>query len=51
VEPVAARAPVASAPHAMPTASSSLSALMQTPPCSGKSAAKCSSSSVNGVIG
>ncbi len=35
----------------MPTASSSLSALMQTPPSSGRRLAKCSSSSVNGVIG
>ena len=51
VEPVAARAPVDSAPHAMPTASSSLSALMHTPPTSGSSCAKCSSTSVNGVIG
>jgi hypothetical protein len=51
VEPVAARAPVASAPHAMPTASSSLSALMHTPPASGSFLARCSSSSVNGVIG
>ncbi len=51
VEPVAARAPVASAPQAMPTASSSLSALMQVPPAPGSSRAKCSSSSVKGVIG
>ena len=51
VEPVAARAPVDSAPQAMPTASSSDSALMQTPPASGSSRAKCSSTSVNGVIG
>ena len=32
VDPVAARAPVAAAPQAIPTASSSLSALMQAPP-------------------
>jgi len=51
VDPVAARAPVASAPHAIPTASSSLSALMHTPPTSGSRLARCSSSSVNGVIG
>jgi hypothetical protein len=51
VEPVAARAPVASAPHAIPTASSSDSALMHTPPTGGSSSAKCSSTSVNGVIG
>ena len=35
VDPVAARAPVATAPHAMPTASSSDSALMHAPPASG----------------
>ena len=51
VEPVAARAPVESAPQAMPTASSSLSALMHVPPTSGRCLAKCSSTSVNGVIG
>ena len=51
VEPVAARAPVDSAPHAMPTASSSDSALMHTPPAPGSSRAKCSRTSVNGVIG
>ncbi len=51
VEPVAARAPVDSAPQVMPTASSSDSALMHTPPTSGSSLAKCSSTSVNGVIG
>ena len=51
VEPVAARAPVAAAPQAMPTASSSDSAFMQTPPTSGSRRAECSSTSVNGVIG
>ena len=50
-EPVAARAPVAAAPHVMPIASSSLSALMHTPPTSGSRRLKCSSTSVNGVIG
>ena len=35
VEPVAAGTPVAAAPHAMPTASSSLSAFMHTPPTAG----------------
>jgi hypothetical protein len=50
-EPVAARAPVAAAPHVMPTASSSLSAFMQTPPTGGRRLAMCSSTSVNGVIG
>jgi hypothetical protein len=51
VDPVAARAPVASAPQAMLTDSSSLSALMQTPPAAGSFFAKLSRSSVNGVIG
>ena len=51
VDPVAARAPVDSAPQAMPTASNSDSALMQTPPSPGSNRAKCSSTSVNGVIG
>src|SRR5438445_276295 len=51
VDPVAARAPVLSAPQHMPTASSSLSAFTQTPPTSGRRSAKCSSNSVNGVIG
>ena len=51
VEPVAAIVPVAAAPQAMPTASSSLSAFMQTPPTSGSRLAMCSSTSVNGVIG
>ena len=51
VDPVAAREPVARAPQAIPMASSSLSALMQTPPASGSFFAKCSSSSVKGVIG
>ena len=51
VEPVAARAPVATAPHAIPTASSSLSALTHVPPTEGSFLAKLSSSSVNGVIG
>ncbi len=50
-DPVAARAPVDAAPHVMPMASSSLSALMHTPPASGSNAAMCSSTSVNGVIG
>ena len=39
------------APQAMPTASSSDSALMHTPPASGSRRAKCSSTSVKGVIG
>ncbi len=51
VEPVAAGVPVAAAPQAMPTASSSLSAFMHTPPTAGSSRAMCSSTSVNGVIG
>ena len=51
VEPVAAGVPVAAAPHAMPTASSSLSALSATPPTSGSLRTMCSSTSVNGVIG
>ena len=51
MEPVAARVPVAAAPHAMPTASSSLSAFMHTPPTAGSLPAMCSSTSVNGVIG
>ncbi len=50
-EPVADLVPVEAAPHAIPTASSSLSAFMQTPPTSGSSRAMCSSTSVNGVIG
>ena len=51
VEPVADRVPVAAAPHAMPTASSSDSALTHEPPTSGRRLAMCSSTSVNGVIG
>ena len=51
VEPVAARVPVAAAPHAMPIASSSLSAFIDTPPTGGSSRAMFSSTSVNGVIG
>ena len=51
VEPVALGVPVAAAPHAMPTASSSLSAFMHVPPTSGSLVAMCSSTSVNGVIG
>ena len=51
VDPVAALAPAAAAPQVMPTASSSLSALMQTPPLSGSSRAMLSRSSVAGVIG
>ena len=51
VEPVALRVPVAAAPQAMPTASSSLSAFMQTPPTGGSFLAMPSSTSVNGVIG
>ncbi len=50
-EPVAARVPVAAAPQAMPTASSSLSALMHTPPTSGSRRAIASCTSVNGVMG
>jgi hypothetical protein len=51
VEPVAAGVPVAAAPQAIPTASSSLSAFMHTPPTSGSLAAMCSRISVKGVIG
>jgi hypothetical protein len=51
VEPVAAGVPVAAAPHAMPIASSSLSAFMQTPPTGGIFLAICSRISVKGVIG
>ena len=51
VEPVAAGVPVAAAPQAMPTASSSLSAFMHTPPTPGSRRAMCSRTSVNGVIG
>ena len=36
VDPVALGVPVAAAPHAMPTASSSLSAFMQVPPDAGQ---------------
>ena len=36
MDPVAAGVPVAAAPHAMPTASSSLSAFMHTPPTAGQ---------------
>ena len=50
-EPVADRVPVVAAPQAMPTASSSLSAFMHTPPTPGSSLAMCSRTSVNGVIG
>ena len=50
-DPVAARAPVAAAPMAMLIASSSLAALMHTPPAAGSLAAMFSSSSVNGSIG
>jgi hypothetical protein len=48
---VAARAPVASAPHAMPIASSSLSALMHTPPLLGQERREVLEQLVNGVIG
>ena len=51
VDPVAAGVPVAAAPHAIPTASISLSAFMHTPPTEGSFLAMCSSTSVNGVIG
>ena len=51
VDPVAARAPPASAPQAIPTASSSLSALMQVPSTPGRYSAKYSRISVNGVMG
>ena len=51
VDPVALGVPVAAAPHAMPTASSSLSAFMHVPPTPGSLAAMCSSTSVKGVIG
>ena len=51
VEPVAAIVPVAAAPQTIPTASSSLSAFMHTPPTAGSRLAMCSSTSVNGVIG
>ena len=51
VEPVADRVPVAAAPHAMPIASSSLSAFMQTPSTVASFFAISSSTSVNGVIG
>ncbi len=50
-DPVAAGVPVAAAPHAMPTASSSLSAFMHTPPTGGSIRAMLSRTSVNGVIG
>ena len=51
VDPVAAGVPVAAAPQAMPTASSSLSAFMHTPPTWGSLRAISSSTSVNGVMG
>ena len=51
VDPVADGVPVAAAPHAMPTASSSLSAFMHTPPAAGEALGHVLSTSVNGVIG
>jgi hypothetical protein len=48
---VAERVPVAAAPHAIPTASSSLSAFIHTPSTGGNNFAMCWSTSVNGVIG
>ena len=48
---VAARAPVAAAPHAIPIASSSDSAFMHTPPTGGRNSAMRSRISEHGVLG